>query len=56
MQSRPATATATDEVAENIRSVSCAAGQVLGSATELTRQGAELSDEVSNFITGLRAA
>jgi methyl-accepting chemotaxis protein len=57
------TATATDEVAENISGVSnaagdtgAAAGQVLGSATELARQAAELSDEVSNFITGLRAA
>ena len=57
------TATATDEVAENITGVSnaagdtgTAAGQVLGSATELARQAAELSNEVSNFITGLRAA
>jgi hypothetical protein len=29
---------------------------VLGSATELARQAAELSDEVNNFITGMRAA
>ncbi len=57
------TATATDDVAENISGVSnaagdtgAAAGQVLGSATELARQAAELSDEVNNFITGLRAA
>lgn len=57
------TATATNEVAENITGVSnaagdtgTAAGQVLGSATELALQAAELSNEVSNFITGLRAA
>jgi methyl-accepting chemotaxis protein len=57
------TAAATNEVALNINGVSdaagetgAAAGQVLGSATHLSRQAAELSTEVDSFIDGLRAA
>jgi methyl-accepting chemotaxis protein len=57
------TATATNDVALNIGGVSEAAGetgaaasQVLGSATDLANQAAELSTEVAAFITGLRAA
>jgi methyl-accepting chemotaxis protein len=57
------TATATGEVAANISGVSeaageigTAAGQVLGSARHLSDQAAELSTEVSAFITGLRVA
>jgi methyl-accepting chemotaxis protein len=57
------TAAATNEVAHNIGGVSdaagetgVAAGQVLGSATHLAKQAAELSHEVDTFITGLRAA
>jgi len=57
------TAAATNDVALNISGVSeaagetgTAAGQVLGSATHLANQAAELTTEVDAFITGLRAA
>lgn len=57
------TAAGTREVTQNITEVSAAAaetgaaaGQVLGAADELARQGTTLRDEVNRFIAELRAA
>ncbi|MGK2940778.1 MAG: methyl-accepting chemotaxis protein, partial [Immundisolibacter sp.] len=57
------TAAGTQEVSQNITEVSsaaaetgAAAGQLLGSADELARQGTTLRDEVNRFLGELRAA
>jgi methyl-accepting chemotaxis protein len=56
-------ATGTEKVTENIGGVKkaatetgCAAGQVLGAAGELSQQAAQLTLEVNEFLTGVRAA
>ena len=57
------TATSTQEVTVTISGVSqaanetgAAAGQVLGAASSLSQQTAQLTNEVNDFVTGIRAA
>ena len=43
-------------VGEAAQATGRAAGEVLGAAEGLSRQAAELSSEVGQFVTGVRAA